>query len=380
MTVLLACLPLAAGATGASEPADAGRLRVIGYIADGERVPAVSAHKLDVINFAFAQVGEDHAIHLDSPTAAAALRALTALRTDNPRLQVLVSVGGWGGDHFSEAAASAEARAVFAASAAELVRRHDLDGIDLDWEYPTLPGPGISHSPADRVNFTAMLQAVRTQLDALGDTHGRRYLLTIAAADGEAADGMELARIAPLLDFINLMTYDFYNALSTSTGHHAALHGSAGGPREARTTARAVQEFLDAGVPAAKLNVGVAFYGRVFEGVARERNGLHQPFTSDGGFLTWRELLSTRIDSNGYRRHWDAAAQAPYLWNPGTASFISYEDPASLRAKAAYVRELGLGGLMYWEHRQDHDEQLLDVIRSALDEAPLPDAPVRTSR
>lgn len=341
--------------------------RIIGYVMDGPTLPPISAHKLDAINFAFALVDPDNTVYLRGDHAAGSLAGLVALRRHNPQLRILLSVGGWGGDHFSEAALTTQSRARFTASAVALVRDHDLDGLDIDWEYPTLPGPGITHRPQDRENFSLLLEDLRKGLDALGSEQGgRHYLLTIAAADGEAAQGLEIARIAQVLDWINLMTYDFYGSLTATTGHHTSLHRSRSAAADSRATDVAVEEFLAAGVPPRKLNIGVAFYGRGFAQVQPHNQGLNQPFGRDGGFLSWRELSAAYVDKQGFQRHWDAQAQAPFLWNPQTRTFISYDDPQSLRAKAAFVREKQLGGIMYWEHRQDADEQLLDVVRAGL--------------
>lgn len=360
---LLALIALLRFVGNAETPAH--RPIVIGYVMDGETLPPIDARKLDAINFAFAHVNDTHEIFLRSDTATTALAGLNALKADNPDLKLLLSVGGWGSGNFSEAAASDAARTAFAESAARLVVQHRLDGIDIDWEYPTLPGPGISHSPADRDNFTRMLQAVRDRLDALGKADGRHYLLTIAAADGEAARGLDLPRIVPLLDWINLMTYDFFGSLTPVTGHHAALGRSVSAPTDTRTTIAAVDEFLAGGVPPAKLNVGAAFYGRKFVRVQRANRGLHQAYGEHAAFLSWRDLRADYLDRNGYVRHWDKDAQAAWLWNEADASFVTYEDPQALRAKAAYVRERGLGGVMYWEHRQD-DGTLLDALREGL--------------
>ena len=360
LLVLLALVPLACHAgTPAHRPI------VIGYVMDGATLPPIDARKLDAINFAFAHVDPRHEIFLRGDTASTALASLNTLKTDNPDLKLLLSVGGWGSGNFSEAAASETTRATFAESAARLIVQHRLDGIDIDWEYPTLPGPGIGHSPADRDNFTRLLQAVRARLDTLGNADGRHYLLTIAAADGEAARGLDLSRIMPLLDWINLMTYDFFGSLTATTGHHAALGKSASAPADARTTMAAVDEFLAGGVPPTKLNVGAAFYGRKFVRVQRANQGLHQAYGEHAAFLSWRDLQADYIDRNGYVRHWDKDAQAAWLWNGTEGSFVTYEDPQALRAKAALVRERGLGGVMYWEHRQD-DGTLLDALRDGL--------------
>lgn len=341
--------------------------RVIGYVSDGDKLPPISASKLDVINFAFAHVNPQHEVFLPRETATRSLAGLTALRKDNPDLKIMLSVGGWGAGNFSEAAATEAARARFADTAVELVRRHDLDGVDIDWEYPGHPGPGISYSADDKANFPLMLEAVRARLDALGKTQdGRHYLLTIAAADGDAARGLDLPRISAILDWINLMTYDFYGSLKRTTGHHAGLRPSRTAEPGSRNTVQAVEEFLAGGVPPRKLHVGLAFYGRTFDEVTDGNNGLDRPFASGGGFISWREIARSRLDKEGYVRHWDEDAQAAWLWNPQLRKMISYEDPQALRAKVAYVREKGLGGVMYWEQSNDPDEQLLDVAREAL--------------
>ena len=373
LAALLACAA-ATASPAAAEAAPPVRLKVIGYVMDGPQLPPISARKLDAINFAFALVDEQGEVYLPGDTAAASLAGLVALRGDNPGLKVLLSIGGWGADHFSEAALTPQARARFADSAVRIAREHDLDGIDIDWEYPTLPGPGISHRPEDRGNFVAMLQAVRERLDALGHERGRRYLLTIAAADGEAARGLDLARITPLLDWINLMTYDFHASFAPLTGHHTGLYRSAGAPAGSRSSVQAVDEFLAAGVPAAKINLGVAFYSRAFAGAATAGHGLNQPYRDYAEPQPWRELRELP-GRDGWERHWDAQAQAPYLWHAASRTLVSYDDPQSLAAKAAFVRERGLGGMMYWEHRQDAGDELLDTLRTALDAAvtPIPD-------
>jgi len=357
-----------AAPNGTAAPAS---LRIVGYVVDGPAAPAITPGKLDVVNFAFAQVDATHRVFLPGSTAPDNLRQLVALRARQPSLRIVLSIGGWGAGHFSEAAADKAARAKFVDSAVALLRQYDLDGLDIDWEYPTLPGPGISHQPADRHNFTLLLEALRQRLDAEAEARGARpYLLTIAAAEGEFARGLELPRIARALDWINLMTYDFFGSLTPTTGHHAGLAPTPGAPAAARNAQVAVDEYRAAGVPASKIHLGVAFYGRRFGDVAPARDGLLQPFGSDGGFISWRDIAQTRLGKPGWTRNWDTDAQAATLWNADTRQFITYDDPQSLRAKIDYVRRKQLGGVMYWEYRQDRDEELLDVLVQGRDATP----------
>lgn len=341
-------------------------MKVVGYVSDRDPLPAISAGKLDALNFAFARVNPAHEVYLPRAETGARLERIVALRKANPRLRVLLSIGGWGAGNFSEAAATAEARQRFADTAVALLQRYDLDGLDVDWEYPAHPGPGISHRPEDRQTFPLLLQALRSALDRASGDSGRRYLLTIAAADGRAARGLDFARIVPLLDWINLMTYDFYGEGSPHTGHHAGLHASASVPARERDTEQAVDAFLRAGVPAAKLHVGMAFYGKLFSGVEPGNDGLGQPHDGQVRFVSYARIKREFLASDAFRRHWDAQAQAAWLWDPEGRRMVSYEDPRALRAKVRFAKAKGLGGAMYWEHDQDDDEALLDVALKAI--------------
>jgi chitinase len=300
---------------------------------------------------------------LDQSGATDFLARLCALKKRNPALRVLVSIGGWGADGFSDAALSETSRAKFAQSAADLIARHALDGIDLDWEYPGLPGPGIVHRDEDRGNFTLLLQALRRRLDALAtERGGSRYLITAALADSEFVAHIELDRIHEYLDWINLMTYDFHNSLTPTTGHHAALSASATSAAGERSVERAVAQYLAAGVPARKLVVGVPFYGRAFADVRAQNHGLDQAYGRYAGDYPWPKLKAEFIGRGGFVRYWDASARAPYLWNDESRMFISYDDPESLAAKAHFVKAHALGGMMYWEQSHDPNGELLGVL------------------
>lgn len=349
---------------------DSPRYRLVGYVANASEVPHIDAEKLTAINFAFAHIGKAQQIVLDEPGSGQFLAQLRKLKSANPHLKVLLSVGGWGADGFSNAAWNEMTRAQFAQSASEIISRSGLDGLDIDWEYPGLPGPGIAHHEEDKLHFTALLRAIRLRFDGLAKQMRRApddpYLLTAALADGEFVSHVDLAEVHQYLDWINLMTYDFHNSLTKTTGHHAALSASKTSAKDERTVERAVDQFLAAGVPANKLVVGVPFYGRAFADVTAQNNGLDQPYGHYDAEYPWPKLVSDFIDRNGYKRYWDSAAKAPYLWNAEKRTFVTYDDPQSLKAKAEFVRKKKLGGMMYWEQSQDPNGELVGVLANAL--------------
>jgi chitinase len=364
-------LCLAAALLSAS---DAARPVVIGYLFPQNAVidPAeIDATRLTHVNYAFANIRDGEVVE-GFASDAENFRVLAGIRRAHPHLRVLVAVGGWtwsGG--FSDAALTPESRRRFVASAIGFVRRHDLDGFDVDWEYPGLPGYGNTHRPEDKENFTVLMTDLRAALDAA--SAGReRYLLTFAA--GAFADFVahtELSKVQQVVDYVNLMTYDFRDGSWTPvTGHHANLFANARDP-DGRSVDAAVRLFLDAGVPARKLVVGVPFYGRGWSGVKPDGTGLYQP----GGPLEPRmslgfdRLAAELVDRNGFTRHWDDDAKSPYLWNASTRTFITYDDPESLRLKARYIRERGLAGAMFWQYYNDRTGTLLRALDEGLSDA-----------
>ena len=348
-----------------SEATSDAPFRLVAYVHGGspDALAAIGGDKLTHVFYAFANVTPDGDVVLEDDADADRLRALVGLKAKNPRLKVLLSVGGWGwSENFSDAALTGASRARFARTAVALVEAHRLDGLDIDWEYPGQRGEDNVFRDEDRETFTLLLAETRAQLNALGDGH---ELAIAAGAGARYLDHTNLAEASRSLDFVNLMTYDFFGGGSERTGHHAALHPSEATP-DAMSTSTAVDLLVAAGVPAEKIVVGAAFYGKGWSGVAADGDGLGQPYT--GAFFTrgYDDLVRSYNASDGYVRVWDEAAAAPFLWNASSRTFISYEDPESIARKAAYVRARGLGGLMYWQHGHDPAERLLDAARAEL--------------
>lgn len=213
------------------------------------------------------------------------LNQLIKLKEQNPHLKTMISVGGWAwSNRFSDVAASAATREVFANSAVDFLRKYQFDGIDIDWEYPVSGGlPGNSTRPEDKQNHTLLLQKIREKLDVAGQEDGKHYLLTIASgASPTYVQNNELDKIAEVVDFINIMTYDFNGGWQSISAHNAPLFydsaaGAAGVPNaQSFNVAAGVQGHLDAGVPANKLVMGLPFYGRGWSACQRSNNGEYQ--------------------------------------------------------------------------------------------------------
>ncbi len=351
-----------------------GKPVIIGYVTGGGWTKEqIEVQKLTHVNYAFAVPAANGKLAPLTAKDSTNLANLTALRSVNKHLKILLSIGGWGGcKYFSDAALTAVARQRFADDAVALLKKHRLDGLDIDWEYPAQVGAGNVFRPEDKQTFTLFLKALRNRLDRQGRQDKRppanQYLLT-AATGGDTAfvNHTELGRAQQYLDFVNIMTYDLYHGNDKLTGHHSPLGQSKKGDQSRNSSVSAVEGHIRAGVLAHKIVLGVPFYGRGWTDVADKDNGLYQPSTGKHLFISYDELADKYINKNGYTRHWDADADAPYLWNPTTRTFISYADEPSLARKMAYIKANRLAGVMFWEYTYDlRQKKLLNALVQGL--------------
>lgn len=343
---------------------------ICGYIV-AENAPIqpgqIDPHSMTRINYAFAGLSAGKVV-LPNTNDAANLALLTALRKQNPALQILLSVGGWGGSGgFSDATLTSNSRARFVDSAVAIVKQYSLDGLDIDWEYPGLAGAGNKFRAEDKQNFTLLLRALRARLDREGGVAHRRLYLTIAGgASSEFLEHTQMAEVARVVDDVNLMSYDYYEPGSEkTTGHHAALFTSPQDP-EKQSANDSVRDFEAGGVPASKLILGVPFYGHAWSGVPSAHHGLFQPGQPAAHRDAPYQIIATQMLGNGFTRYWDETSKAPWLYNEAQHMFISYEDPESLAVKCAYVQTHQLAGIMFWSYNDDNNGELLKALDSGL--------------
>jgi chitinase len=339
---------------------------IIGYVTgNGWTKNQIDPNKLTHINYAFAVPAQTGELAPIAKKDEANLATLVSLKAANPNLKILISIGGWGGcKYFSDAALTDAARKKFANSAVDLLVRHKLDGVDIDWEYPAQVGAGNIFRPADKQNYTLFLKEIRDRLDVQGKRDNRtgtnHYLLT-AATGGDTAfvSHTELGKAQAYLDYVNIMTYDLYHGNDKVTGHHSPLYQSKLGDHSRNSSADAVEGHIRAGVPASKIVLGLPFYGRGWGKVQDKDHGLFQPATGEHSFISHDKLTEQYINKNGFVRYWDDDAKAPYLWNSAAKTFISYADEASFVPKIEYVKAKKLAGVMFWEYVYDLEQDKL---------------------
>jgi len=326
----------------------------------------IAALKVTRINYAFANIRNGRIVN-GFENDDQNLAALVALKKQNPSLTVLVSVGGWlWSGAFTDMALSRASRAAFIASVAEYIERNQLDGLDIDWEYPGLEGSTTHFRAEDKQNYTLLLKELRARFDELEKQVRRPLYLTIATgASPEFLAHTEMDKVQQYVDTVNLMAYDYYEPDSdATTGHHAPLFTNPADPKKVSADA-SVKAYEAAGVSPGKIVLGVPFYGHTWGQVPAVNHGLFQA----GKNVKNAWVRYGGVDAmlkNGFVRYWDPVAKVPYLYNAAQQLFVSYEDAESVGLKCGYVRDGKLRGVMFWDYESDGAGTLLDAVDKGL--------------
>jgi chitinase len=277
------------------------------------------------INYSFGHVNETYnGINVDNTDR---LKSIVELKEKKPSLKVLLSIGGWRSGRFSEMAMTETNRKSFASDCKRIVDEFGLDGIDMDWEYPTSDAAEISSSPKDTENFNLLMQEIRNAV-------GNDKLLTFAsAATGQYYDFKTLTEI---VDFVNIMMYD----VDVPPYHHSALHRSE--HVNSISADESIDKHIAAGMPAEKLVLGIPFYG-------------HGDTKTLPYFIDYKDIINLQ----GFTEKWDGKAQVPYLENTTGETVCVYENAPSIALKCEYLLKQQLLGAMYWEYTADDEKGTL---------------------
>ncbi|MCL7427399.1 glycoside hydrolase family 18 chitinase [Streptomyces sp. YS415] len=346
-------------------------------------VTSGSAAKITHINYAFGNVKEgkcvlddayaatDKAYTADQSVSGVAdtwdqplrgnFNQLRQLKAKYPHIKVLYSFGGWtysGG--FGQAAQNAAAFAKSCKAVVEDPRWADVfDGIDIDWEYPN--ACGLTCDTSGPAAFKNLSQALRAEF-------GSNYLITAAitadASSGGKIDAADYGGAAQYLDWYNVMTYDYFGAWDKTgpTAPHSPLTSYSGIPKAGFTSADAIAKLKAKGVPAAKLLLGIGFYGRGWTGVTQSAPGGTAtgaaPGTYEAGIEDYK-VLKNSCPATG------TVGGTAYA-HCGT-NWWSYDTPATIGTKMAWAKSQGLGGAFFWEFSGDTGNgELVSAINNGL--------------
>lgn len=324
---------------------------------------SINVWRLSHINYAFVDVKDNRAWLHNEATDTINLRKLSELKNKNHDLKILISLGGWSwSKNFSDAVLTDTSTKNFANSAIEIVAKYNIDGVDIDWEYPGMIGDSNVYRAEDKEHYTLLFKYLREGLDSLTKLTGSKYFVTTAVGGSQSyIEHAEMDKVQQYADYINIMSYDYKGGGDTISGHHTNLYTSSPDTTE-ESTDESVRAYISAGVPAKKLVVGIAFYGKGWQMQSDDNNGLFrrtQKSMRGGGFTYLKDSV---IDKNGFVSYWDEKASAPYLFNKEKKIFITYDDEKSVKSKCRYVKDYNLGGVMFWEYNSDKKEYLLKTI------------------
>jgi chitinase len=318
-------------------------------------VSDIDAHLCTHINFGFVDLTKDGSLHIIDPWESNddgnyhGFSNLKALKSANPDLKVLISLGGSseGSKNFSAVAADQIKRRRIAWQILVLIEKYNFDGVDIYWEYPTL---GDNGNPEDKENFIEMLQVFKNMYHAKG-------LLVTAAVSG-TVDTIEssynVEKVSELVDMLNIMAFDYHGAFDSFVGHNSPLHASSkdydNGRNATYTVATGVEYWIYKNADPKKINMGIATYGRTFT-LADKANtqlyapisgpGTEGPYTKTPGTLGYNEICEFYTDSTYV---WDDEQKVPHrVWEDQWAGF---ENKSSIQLKVDFAVTQNLAGLV----------------------------------
>ena len=367
-----------------SQPAN--KIRVLAYyLGQADPVDKYDVTQMTHIIFCFGQINGNRFSLTKNDTAV--IKKMVSLKQINPELKVILSLGGGRGcKTCSDAFSTEQGRVEFSQSMRETHEYFGTDGLDLDWEFPTIEHfVGQKYSSADKVNFTKLVAAIRKY------NPGKELSFAAGAHAGIFEEVVEWKKVMKMMDYVNIMTYDIgsyqnrpdlpqYRHLALGedakiTYHHTALYSTPDQlhaipgkyaqfktPGQERSVDWCVKYLLKLGIPAEKIVIGAAFYGRVYEEVDYLNEGLYMPGKYKGG-VSFKNFATELPADSGYIYHWDDIAKAPWIYNKDRKIFVTFDDRRSVGLKTQYVIDNKLGGIMFWQLANDSfSDGLLDVI------------------
>jgi chitinase len=314
--------------------------------------------------------------------------AIQQLKQLHPGLKVLMSIGGASATNtaaFATASATVAGRQALASSCIDMFVKGNIaqgitapglfDGFNIDWEFP---------AASDTQNFTALLKEFRSQLDDLSQTTGKHYVMSFdGPAGAQNYVNIDLKHAAEQVDFITIDGYNYAGSWDTQTNHASPLFDDRQDPLYGQDLDidATVDAYLKAGVPAKKYTMGLPLYGAGWAGVPNADHGLYQNSsgpspvllangqglcTDTSGNTAGCDLLLTpgiatyatlaNLPANGYTRTFDRRRIAVSLFDPGSGTFYTYDDPGTALLKMLYIESKvpgGLGGAYVWALKDD---------------------------
>jgi len=257
-------------------------------------------------------------------------------------VKVLISLGGASsGNSFTAATLDSTLRSKLIANVVSFLQTNNYDGVDIDWESPT--------NSTETAQLTSLIQEMRVDFNQINPS----WLITMAIpATNYGGQHFDILNLVNFVDWFNVMCYDFVGSWTSYTGFNAPLYEISTDPNQAGSDSSSIVYWLSRSsqqisIPASKLVLGVPFYGDLFNA-----KGLYKKLTNTTVSNPYYADAISYINS-GWTYHWYDATKEPYLINPDTTKFITFEDTNSIKLKTEFAVRKNLGGIMIWELSQD---------------------------
>ena len=335
----------------------------------------LSEKGVDIAFIAFAKIkGTDLYFHEDSMTNNQIKENIKQLKAANPKTQMVLAVGGYGADGFSDASLDGN-RYLFTESIINVVKELDLDGVDIDWEYPAFHAWNTQKArPEDTKNFTSLMKELREKLYRLPHKK-KKYLLTFASGTQDWYFQNVEVKSGEVRGFHQ--RHDLRPDRQVVGHHGLQLQSVRGQPGKSKYSIDGIiSMYLDHDIDSRKLLLGIPAYSYGWKNVKENKgakNGLFAPGTPidiDKVNLHYKQIEKAYLNKNGFKRYYDNKAKAAYLYDGHT--FISYEDKEALKEKVSYIQSKNLAGAMVWQYSQDAEDGIVNYLSEHLNERPKP--------
>ncbi|KAH6680106.1 killer toxin subunits alpha/beta [Plectosphaerella plurivora] len=331
-------------------------------------VSQIPERHYDVIHFAFGWISEDFQISAGPDVK----EQFDKFVKEKVSYKKVISFGGWAfsnepaTSHIIRNAVKPQNAVKFATNLVAFVNANNLDGLDIDWEYPgatDIDGsqPGTEE---DGKNYLAFLQLVKRRL-------GTSKTLAIAApASFWYLKAFPIAEMAKVVDYIVYMTYDL--AGQWDVGSKWAHDGCEGGNClrshvNSTMTYSSLSMITKAGVPSHKILVGVSSYGRsfkmsqvgcegpdcTFQGARNQSPAKPGQCTREGGYIADAEmdqlmrLADSGVEDTAYRSYYDASSDSDILVYD-RSEWVAWMSPITKARRSDYYKSLNMGGTTDW--------------------------------
>ncbi len=333
-------------------------MKVLAYISDNTdyMVNTENFKGIDHVFYCFATL-KDTDGNLNFPITN--IENLKEIKAINPDMTMSISVGGWSAGNFSEMAEDEAKRKHFINQLIEFVIEYDMDGIDMDWEYPGSGSGGISYHFNDKYNYSKLSDEMREALDELEKANGRKYVMSLAIGSFIGSlNSFEVDNLNKNYDYLNIMNYDFIG-MDRITCHHSNLHPSKYTPHK-NSIVDYMNYFKENGLDTNKIVLGMPFYGRGADKVEERGNGLGNRIYGEIPKFYDFDDIEKYIEKNPSALKVDESCGCSYYYDGDL--FITFDSPEAVAEKMQYARDKNYAGVMFWEYATDKTGKLIRQI------------------